>query len=133
MEKRIVPNLYIAIQDGAKFEAIQENAQIQDIIFTNIISGIEHATKHNRKEATIVELNSTGNYISIPQSNWKQSLETAQQYFIKQEKYETCATIQKIIESINSYGSKSVHRKTSRANKPNNRNRKYTKTSKKDN
>jgi hypothetical protein len=129
MAKRIIPNLYIAIQEGTDFSAIQNNSQIQEILFNSIVDGIKEAAKTNRKEATIIELNSSGNYIAINRNDWKPSLEKAQEYFTNLEQYEVCAAIQKIIESINSYGSKRVYRKTSRANKSNNRNSKYLKTS----
>lgn len=132
MSKRSIPNLYITVKDGVNFEMIQENTQVKEIIYNNVISGIRDAIKTNKLEATIVELNSTGNYIILSQNNWQKSLEQAQIYFLELEEYETCATIQKLIESINSYGTERLYRKTSRTNKSNNRSAKYSKTSKKD-
>lgn len=132
MAKRAIPNLYITVQEGIDFKAIQENKQVQEIVFNSVVDGIKKAAKTNKKEATIMELNSSGNYISINRENWKSSLEKAQTYFADLEQYEMCADIQKIIESINSYGSKEVYRKTTRTNRSNNRNSKYSKTSKKD-
>jgi hypothetical protein len=132
MAKRIIPNLYIAVQEGVNFEAIQENTQIKTLIYSNIVTGIVDAKKYNRTEATIVELNSTGNYITIGKEDWKQSLMNVQEYFIQSENYEACSEIQKLIESLNSYESKRLHRKTSRANKPDNRSKKHSKTSKED-
>jgi len=132
MAKRVVPNLYITIQDGVDFEAIQENIQIKSLIYSNILDGIKEAKKYNRTEATIVELNSTGNYISIVKNDWEQSLISAQQFYIQAENYEACADIQKLIDSISSYEPKRLHRKTSRANKSDNRSKKHSKTSKED-
>ena len=129
MAKRVIPNLYIAVQEGTDFSAIQGNSQIQEILFNSVVEGIKVAAKTNKREATIIELNSSGNYISITRENWKLSLEKAQTYFANLEQYEVCMDIQKIIESINSYGSKRVYRKTTRANKSNNRNPKYAKAS----
>ena len=129
MSKRKIPNLYITIQEGIDFAAIQENVQIKDILYNSVVEGIKSAAKTNKSEATIIELNSTGNYISLDRTDWKQSLEKAQIYFMDLEQYEMCADIQKLIESLNSYGSKRIHRKTSRADKSNNRGSKYSKTS----
>jgi hypothetical protein len=129
MAKRIVPNLYIAVQDESEIETLSDNQYIKDILFNSIILGIEEAVKGRKKEATVIELNSSGNYISIPKNKWEESLTNAEQYFIKLEEYETCADIQKLKESIKSYGSQRVPRKTTTANRPNNRNRKYLKAS----
>ena len=132
MSKRIIPNLYITLQEGIEFNAIQENDQIKTLLYSSIITGIIDAKRYNRTEATIVELNSTGNYITIGKEDWKQSLMNVQEYFIQSENYEACSEIQKLIESLNSYESKRLHRKTSRANKPDNRSKKHPKASKED-
>lgn len=132
MNKRKIPNLYITLKEGTDFNMVKENPQVQQVIYKNVVEGIEDAIKTNKAEATVVELNSTGNYIMLGKLSWEKSLERAQTYFLNLEEYETCATIQKLIESINSYGTQRLHRKTSRSNKSNNRNSKYSKTSKKD-
>ena len=111
MAKRVVPNLYITLQEGVEFEAIQDNIQIQSLIYDNVVTGITEAKKYNRTEATIVELNSTGNYITIDKKHWKQSLINAQQYFIQSENYEACIDIKKLRESLSSYEPKRPHRK----------------------
>ena len=129
MPKRKIPNIYIAVQEGIDFSMIQDNIQIKEILFESIIEGIKCAVETNKSEATIIELNSSGNYISLDKNNWKAPLEKAQTYYTGLEEYEKCADIQKLIESLNSYGSKRLHRKTSRANKSNNRSSKYSKTS----
>lgn len=129
MAKRIVPNLYIVAQDDFEIETLSDNPYVRDILFNSVILGIEEAVKGRKKEATVVELNSSGNYISIPKEKWEESLTNAEKYFINLEEYETCADIQKLKETIKSYGSQRVSRKTTTANRPNNRNRKYLKAS----
>jgi hypothetical protein len=129
MSRRVIPNLYIAVHEETEFESIQDNHTIRDIIFNSIILGVGEAIKYKRKEATIVELNSSGNYVTLPKEIWKQSLESAQQHFVKLEEYETCADIQELIESIESYGTKRLYRKTPRTDKSNNRGKKHLKAS----
>ena len=129
MAKKVVPNLYITVQDGVDFEAIQHNEQIQEVLYNRVVIAIKEADKTNKLEATVVELNSTGNYISINRIDWKKSLIKAQEYFLNLEEYEKCADIQKLIDLINSYGSKKLYRKAPRTDKPNNRSSKYTKAS----
>jgi len=133
MPKRNIPNLYIVVQEGIDFDLIQSNKQIQNTIYNSVVIGIEEAAKYNKTEATIVELNSSGNYISLNYIDWEKSLKKAQTYFLQLEEYEKCASIQKLIESLDSYGSKRLHRKITRTNKSNNRSSKYLKTKEKNN
>ena len=37
MSKRKIPNLYITVQEGIDFTAIQENVQIKDILYNTTI------------------------------------------------------------------------------------------------
>ena len=37
MSKRKIPNLYITIQEGIDFSAIQENIQIKDILYNSVV------------------------------------------------------------------------------------------------
>jgi len=127
--KRIIPNICVHFVEGSDLSVLQENEHVKDIVLGSVVIGIIEAVKLRKKDATIVELNSSGNYISIPKENWKQSLEKAQQYYIKLEEYEICADIQKLIESLISYGSKRSYRTTPKADRPNNRDRKHSKTS----
>lgn len=127
MAKRVVPNLYIASNDDEELDTLQNNPHFKDVIFNCVILGIEDALKNKKKEALLVELNSSGNYVSIPQDKWETSLSNAEKYFIGLEEYETCSDIQKLKESIKSYGSQRVPRKTSKSNRSVNRNRKQPK------
>jgi hypothetical protein len=129
MSKRNIPNLYIVTNNEHELESVHNNEYIKEIIFGSVILGIKEAIKLNKKEATIVELNSSGNCISIPMDKWKIPLEEAQKHYVAQEAYELCADIQQVIESINSYGTKRSYRKASTTDQSNNRNRKHTKAS----
>lgn len=112
MSKRIIPDLYITIQDGTTFDSIKDNLDIQGIIFSNVILGIKEATHYKHKEATIVELNSSRNYITLTRDKWRISLEKAQNYFTNIEDYETCVDIKKLIELNNCYEPKRIYRKS---------------------
>ena len=127
--KRIIPNLCVHFVEGADLSIIRENEYVRDIVLGSVVLGIKEAVRLQRQEATIVELNSSGNYVSISKDKWKISLEEAQKHYVAQEAYELCADIQQVIESINSYGTKRSYRKTSTANKSNNRGRKHTEAS----
>jgi hypothetical protein len=121
MKRRQVPNLYFTINSSEpefNFDIIQHDEKIQFLILSNVVFGIEEAIKLKKEEATIVELNSSGNYVSLHKENWKTSLESAERWFLKFEDYESCAKIKNIIDNIDSYGQqRRLHRKTSRSDK----------------
>ena len=97
MARRKIPNLNVRLGFGANINTL-------------------HANTSKKNEATIVELHSSGNYIQIHRNDWVKSLEKAQHYYSKLEQYETCGDIQKLIESINSYGSERTYNTPSRTN-----------------
>lgn len=121
MARRKIPNLSVRLEFGADINLLHKNPQVQELIYDNLILGIKDANASNKNEATIVELHSSGNYVQVSRNDWKTSLEKAQQYYSNLEQYEKCSEIQKLIESINSYGIKRPHRTSSRTNQPDNR------------
>ena len=108
MPKRILPDLYITIDEGYGFDILQYNTTIQKVVYSNVILGIQEANRKKHKNAVIVELNSSGNCITLPRESWKKSLEKAQGYYADLEDYETCIRIKKLMESIDSYGTKRI-------------------------
>jgi hypothetical protein len=116
MARRKIPNLTVRLGVGANLETLHENPQVKELIYINLFLGIKDANDSNKNEATIVELHSSGNYVQIHRNNWKESLEKAQTYYANLEKYEVCGEIQKLIESINSYGTERLYRTSSRTN-----------------
>jgi hypothetical protein len=116
MARKKIPNLNIHLGFGVNLNTLYKNPQVQELIYTNLVLGIKDANNSNKNEATIVELHSSGNYVQIHRSKWKESLEKAQKYYSDLERYEICSDIQKLIESIDSYGTKQLHRTPSRTN-----------------
>ena len=116
MARRKIPNLNVRLGFGANINTLHENPQVQELIYNNLVSGIKDANASKKNEATIVELHSSGNYIQIHRNDWIKSLEKAQRYYSNLEQYETCSDIQKLIESINSYGSERSYNTPSRTN-----------------
>jgi hypothetical protein len=121
MARKKIPNLNVRLEFGADINLLHKNPQIKELIYANLVLGIKEANNSNRNEATIVELHSSGNYVQIDRNSWKPSLETAINYFLSIEAYEKCNEIQKLIESIDSYGTQRIRRTSSRTNKSNNR------------
>lgn len=113
MSKRILPNLYITFDEGIGFDTLQQNETVRRVVYNNVFIGIQEAARKKHKNAVIVELNSSGNCVTLPRENWKASLEKAQGYFADLEDFETCIRIKKLIESLDSYGTKRIPSRTS--------------------
>jgi hypothetical protein len=116
MARKKIPNLNIHLGFGANLNTLHKNPQVQELIYTNLVLGIKDANNSNKNEAIIVELHSSGNYVQIHRSKWKESLEKAKKYYSDLEKYEICSDIQKLIKSINCYGTGRLHKTPSGTN-----------------
>lgn len=124
---RPIPNLCIPIQNKGEFVSIIDDPTIKDIIFSCIISGVKEAIQHKQKEATILEINSSGMYVSLDKDKWEPALNKTLEYFTSLEDYNTCIEIQELIKLTNSYGPKRPNTKTPRTNKSTNRSSKQSK------
>lgn len=102
MSKRIIPNLQFNINgDGEPdYSIIGKNEVVQDIVYSQTVWGIRDAIKRKSKHAKIVEINSTGQYITVEKHDFKSALDKSILYFEKFEDYETCAEIIKLKDKL---------------------------------
>lgn len=98
MAKRIIPNLQFNINgDGEPdYSVISQNEVVRDIVYSQTVWGIRDAIKRKAKHAKIVEINSTGQYLTIEKQDFKSALENSIQYYEVLEDYEACAEIVKL-------------------------------------
>ena len=98
MAKRIIPNLQFNINgDGEPdYSVIGENEVVRDIVYSQTVWGIRDAIKRKLKHAKIVEINSTGQYLTVEKQDFKLALENSIQYYEVLEDYEACAEIVKL-------------------------------------
>lgn len=98
MAKRIIPNLQFNINgDGEPdYSVISQNEIVRDIVYSQTVWGIRDAIKRKLKHAKIVEINSTGQYLTVEKQDFKSALENSIQYYEVFEDYETCAEIVKL-------------------------------------
>jgi hypothetical protein len=102
MSKRIIPNLQFNINgDGIPdYSAIGANEIVQDIVYSQTVWGIREAIKRKAKHAKIVEINSTGHYLTVDKQDFESALNKSISYYEKFEDYETCAEIVKLKEKL---------------------------------
>lgn len=95
MAKRIIPNLHFNVAEGGEpdYSVISKNEMIRDIIYANTFVGIREAIKKRAKHAKICEINSSGQYLTVEQEDYKAALDNALSYYEVLEEYETCAEI----------------------------------------
>ncbi len=98
MSKRIIPNLQFNINgDGEPdYSVIGQNEVVQDIVYSQTVYGIREAIKRKLKHAKIVEINSTGQYLTVDKQDFESALNKSISYYEKFEDYETCAEIVKL-------------------------------------
>ena len=98
MAKRQIPNLQFNINgDGEPdYSVISENAVVRDIVYYQTVTGIRDAIKRKLKHAKIVEINSTGQYLTVEKQDFKSALDKSISYYEVFEDYETCAEIVKL-------------------------------------
>ncbi len=102
MSKRIIPNLQFNINGEGEpdYSVIRENEIIQDIVYSQTVWGIREAIKRKAKHAKIIEINSTGNYLTVDKQDFESALNKSILYYEKFEDYETCAEIVKLKEKL---------------------------------
>ena len=102
MSKRVIPNLQFNINGEGEpdYSVIGENEIIQDIVYSQTVWGIREAIKRKLKHAKIVEINSTGNYLTVEKQDFESALNKSISYYEKFEDYETCAEIVKLKEKL---------------------------------
>jgi hypothetical protein len=98
MAKRQIPNLQFNINGEGEpdYSIIAENEAIRDIVYSQTILGIREAINRKTKHAKIVEINSTGQYLTVEKIDFELALENSIHYYEVIEDYETCAEIVKL-------------------------------------
>ena len=73
MTKRQIPNLQFNIKGNGEpdYSVIGQNEVVQDIVYSQTVYGIREAIKRKAKHAKIIEINSTGNYLTVDKQDFE--------------------------------------------------------------
>jgi hypothetical protein len=98
MAKRQIPNLQFNINGEGEpdYSIIAENEAIRDIVYSQTILGIREAINRKTKHAKIIEINSTGQYLTVEKNDFEVALNNSIHYYEVMEDYEACAEIVKL-------------------------------------
>jgi hypothetical protein len=102
MAKRQILNLQFNINGEGEpdYSVIATNEIVRDIVYSQTVLGIRDAIKRKLKHAKIVEINSTGHYLTVDKQDFKSALDNSISYYEVFEDYETCAEIIKLKEKL---------------------------------
>ena len=70
------------------------------IVYESLIEGVSEALKSKKKEIRLCEVKNSGIYITVEKQEWKNSLDSALQFYIDKEEYEECSKIKKLIDKL---------------------------------
>jgi len=74
--------------------------KIQQLLFNNIVDGIQKSIKDNKKELVICDINQLETSIAISNINFTAALKASLEYFVKLEDYSKCSQINKLIQEL---------------------------------
>ena len=82
------------------FEFNEELNSKKPQVYKSLIDGISEAIKTDKKEIKLCEVKNTNVYITVEKKSWKQSLDSALQFYIDREEYENCSKIKSLIDKL---------------------------------
>ena len=69
-------------------------------VYKSLIEGVSEAIKTNKKEIKLCEIKNSNTFITVEKPEWKDSLDSALQFYINTEEYEECSKIKKLIDKL---------------------------------
>ena len=69
-------------------------------VYKSLVDGISEAIKTNKEEIKLCEVKNTNTYITVEKPEWKESLDSALQFYIDVEEYEECSKIKNLINKL---------------------------------
>ena len=82
------------------FEYNEELKFSKHKVYKSLIDGVTEAIKKDKKEIKLCEVKNSGIFITVEKTEWKDSLDSALQYYIDTEEYEECSKIKNLIDKL---------------------------------
>lgn len=87
-------------------EQVAQSQELKKLIKSQAPEAVRLAFDHNKKFATVFEINDSNCYIELPRKSWIQALETCLLWYVEDENYEMCTKIKDLVKEIQSKGKK---------------------------
>ena len=82
------------------FEYNEELKSSKHKVYKSLVDGVTEAIKTDKEEIKLCEVKNSGIYITVEKQEWKNSLDSALQYYIDIEEYEECSKIKNLIDKL---------------------------------
>ena len=82
------------------FEYNEELKSSKHKVYKSLIDGVTEAIKTDKEEIKLCEVKNSGIFITVEKEEWKNSLDSALEYYISTEEYEECSKIKKLIDKL---------------------------------
>ena len=82
------------------FEYNEELKSSKHRVYKSLVDGVTEAIKKDKKEIKLCEVKNSGIYITVEKQEWKNSLDSALEYYISTEEYEECSKIKDLINKL---------------------------------
>ena len=82
------------------FEYNEELKSKKPQVYKSLIDGVTEAIKTNKEAIKLCEVKNSGMFITVEKPEWKDSLDSALQYYVNKEEYEQCSKIKKLIDKL---------------------------------
>ena len=82
------------------FEFNEELSSKKPQVYKSLIDGVTEAIKTNKEIVKLCEVKNTNIFITVEKPEWKNSLDSALQYYVNKEEYEKCSKIKDLIDKL---------------------------------
>ena len=69
-------------------------------VYRSLVEGISEAIKNKKNKIKLCEVKNSNTYITVEKQEWKESLDSALQFYINEEEYEECSKIKNLIDKL---------------------------------
>ena len=82
------------------FEYNEELKSSKHKVYKSLIDGVTEAIKNKKEVIKLCEVKNSGVFITVEKQEWKNSLDSALEYYISTEEYEECSKIKNLIDKL---------------------------------
>ena len=82
------------------FEYNEELKSSKHQVYKSLIDGVTEAIKTDKETIKVCEVKNSNIYITVEKPEWKESLDSALEYYISTEEYEECSKIKNLIDKL---------------------------------
>ena len=82
------------------FEYNEELKSSKHQVYKSLIDGVTEAIKTDKETIKVCEVKNSNIYITVEKPEWKNSLDSALEYYISTEEYEECSKIKDLIDKL---------------------------------